>query len=90
MKQKEAQAEERRGKKKIQRNQSSVLRGPSPVFLFAATSSTSTKPLQRGKNTVDSGNKKKQRKKIVQQSRGEKNENQRLPPQPAAAIITPP
>jgi len=96
MKHKEAQAERRRWKKKIRRNRSKVLHKPSPIFLFpttsstANTSSTSTKPLQRGKNTVDSWNKKKQRKKIVQQSIGEKKENQCLPPQPAAAITMPP
>jgi hypothetical protein len=45
-------------KKKIQRNRSSVLHVPPPVFLFAATSNTSMKPLQRGKNTVDRGNEK--------------------------------
>jgi hypothetical protein len=51
-------------KKKIQRNRSSVLHVPLPVFLFAATSNTSStrntsmKPLHRGKNTVDRGNEK--------------------------------
>jgi len=56
------EAQEKAGgrRRKYRKNRSSILRLPWPVLLFAATSgsastnSTSTKPLQRSRNTVDS------------------------------------
>ena len=81
-------------RRKYRKNQSSVPRLPPPVFLFtatsdtASTSDTSTKPLQRGKNTVD-GRNEIQRKQTARRSRGEKRGKQHLPPQPAATTTTP-
>jgi len=56
------EAQEKAGgrRRKYRKNRSSILRLPRPVLLFAAisgsasTNSTSTKPLQRSRNTVDS------------------------------------
>jgi hypothetical protein len=84
-KQREAPVEGRRKKKKIQRNRSSVLSVPPPVFLFAATSNTantnitSTKPPREARTLLTEGTK-KQRKKTIHRNRGEKKENQCLPP----------
>jgi archaellum component FlaD/FlaE len=70
-------------------------RVPRPVLLFvatrgtASTNSTSTKPLQRGRNTVDRREQKNRVSKQHNRNKEEKKKKQRLPPQPAAVTPKP-